>query len=330
MPQKILSSLRILVVFLTCFVQYTIAAPEQSVIAITQIAPHPSLDAIRQGILDELKAQNQSVDVIYENAQGNITLATQIAQKFVSLTPKPKVIVSITTPSTQATYNVAHKHNIPVVFAGVSDPVAAKLIDAKTKVNPGVTGVSDFSPIEQQLDLILSIQPKLKKLGVIYNAAEVNSIALIEKFEGICRNRDVEIVKVAASNTQEVVTSAASLHGKVEALYIPNDNTIVSSLESVIKVIGETMPIYASDPQSVERGCLAAAAYGQYEIGRETGKILAKVLSGQAPESIPVQTLTNVELSLNQHTANRLKIKFPKELLEKNPKIFEDNQKKNS
>lgn len=330
MPQKILFAFRILAAFLVCTVQSAVATPVNTVVAVTQIAPHPSLDAIRQGILDELKAQNQSAEIIYENAQGNITLAAQIAQKFASLDPKPKVIVSITTPSTQATYNVARKHNIPVVFAGVSDPVAAKLIDDKTKVNPGITGVSDFSPIAQQIDLILTIQPNIKKLGVLYNEAEANSVALIKKFEALCTSHGIELVKVAAANTQEVVTAATSFQGKIEALYIPNDNTIVSSLESVIKAVGDTMPIYAADPQSVERGCLAAAAYGQYEIGREAGKVLIKVLSGQAPESIPVQTLTNVELTLNQQTANKLKIKFPQELLKKNPKIFGDDRKQAS
>lgn len=289
------------------------------VVAITQIAPHPSLDAIRQGILDELAHQHKSVEIIYENAQGNITLATQIANKFVSL--NPKAIVSISTPSTQAVYNVARKYHIPVVYSAVSDPVAAKLVDKVTKTGIGITGVCDFSPIKQQIDLMLAIQPNLKKLGVLYNAAEANSIALIEKLDELAATYDIELIKVAAANTQEVSSAAASLIGKVGALYIPNDNTIVSSLESVIKVMDQRMPIYAADPQSVTRGCLASVAYGQYEIGRETGKVLIKVLEGTAPESIPMQTLTKVEFTLNQQVADKLGLTFPSSLLNQNPTI---------
>ncbi|WP_032112837.1 ABC transporter substrate-binding protein [Candidatus Paracaedibacter symbiosus] len=295
-------------------------ADSKPVVAITQIAPHPSLDAIRQGILDELKAYNPAIEVVYENAQGNITLAAQIAHKFVSLTPD--VIVSIATPSTQTVYNVARKHDIPVVFAAVSDPVAAKLIDATTKTGSGITGVSDFSPVAQQLKLMREIQPSLKKLGVLYSAAEANSVALLNKFEKLATAEGIELVKVTASNTQEVATTAASLHGKVDALYIPNDNTIVSSLESVIKGIGQSVPIYAADPQSVERGCLAAAAFGQYEIGRQTGKVLVRVLKGEKPENIPVETLTKVDITLNQQVADKLGIKFPQTVLNRSVNVF--------
>lgn len=328
MSQKILFVFRLFTAFLIYAAQLVRADSIKPVVAITQIAPHPSLDTIRQGILDELEARSTPITLVYENAQGNIALATQIAQKFVSLTPKPTVIVSITTPSTQAVYHVARKHDIPVIFTAVSDPVAAKLIDAETKGNPGITGVSDFAPLSQQLDLMLSIQPSLKKLGVLYNAAEVNSVAVVEKLETLCTSQGIELVKVTVATTQEVATAAASLHEKVEALYIPNDNTIVSSLESVIKAVGNTLPVYASDPQSVERGCLAAATYNQYEIGRAAGDVLIKVLSGQSPESIPVQTLTKVQYAFNQHTADKLNIKIPQTLLEKKPEIFGVAQKK--
>lgn len=318
---KILFLLRIITVssiFASYLTNPTLAGPTP-VIAITQIAPHPSLDAIRQGILDELEANDRKVELIYENAQGNIALATQIAHKFVSL--NPQAIVTISTPSAQAAYNVARKHNIPVVFAGVSDPAAAKLVDAKTGIGSGITGVSDFSPIEEQLRLIRAMQPDLKKLGILFNAAEANSMAIIAKLEKLAKNHGIELIQVTAGNTQEVATAVASLHGKIDALYIPNDNTIVSSLESAIRGIGHTVPIYAADPHSVERGCLVAAAFGQYEIGRQTGKILLKVLDGERPENIPVTTLTKVNITLNQQALNALRIKIPQNILEQNIKI---------
>lgn len=298
----------------------------KSIIAITQLAPHPSLDAIRQGIIDEVSPLGANVEILYENAQGNIALATQIAQKLVSL--NPKVIVSITTPSTQAVYNLAHKNNVPVIFSGVSDPVAAKLIDASTRKGQGITGVSDFSPVEQQVALIKALQPHLKKIGVLYNAGEMNSVAVIKRLEEVLKQESIEVVKATVANTQEVSTVAASLIGQVEAIYFPNDNTIASSLESVLNVVDFKMPVYASDPQSVERGCIGAAAYGQYEIGQETGKLLVKYLKGEPLENLPVQTVQKVTITLNQQVADKLGIRFPPSVLSQQPLILMDKVKK--
>lgn len=302
-----------------------VANSEKPLITITQIAPHPSLDAIRQGILDELKEQKQDVEVVFDNAQGNIALAAQIAQKQVSL--NPKVMVSITTPSTQAVYNAALKHAIPVIFSGVSDPQTAKLVDAAhTQKGKGITGVSDFAPLEDQLDLILKIQPNLKKLGVLYNVGETNSVALIAKFETLAKEKGIELVKRTAINTQELATVTASLIGKVEAIYIPNDNTVISSLESVLKIVNDKIPLYASDPESVEKGCLAAVAFGQYEIGRETGKLLVEFLKGTAIEAIPIKPMKRASTLLNFEVAKRLGVEFPKEVLQKNKESNEVKQ----
>lgn len=292
-------------------------------ITITQIAPHPSLDAILKGILDELKEQQQDVEIVHEDAQGNITLASQIAQKQASL--KPQVMVSITTPSTQAVYNVALKHKIPVIFSGVSDPVVAKLIDTNSKKGKGITGISDFAPLPQQLDLILKIQHKLKRLGVLYNAGEINSVSVVEKLEELAEQKGIALIKKTVTNTQEVAAVSTSFLGQVDGIYIPNDNTIISSLESVLKTVGDRLPVYASDPESVERGCLAAVTFGQYEMGRETGKLLVDVLKGTPLENIPVKQLDKTDVILNMGAAKKLSLVIPEEILNKNPKIYEAN-----
>lgn len=301
--------------FFSVLVAFTLIACEPSkkpLVTITQIAPHPSLDAIRQGILDELKEQNQDVEIVFDNAQGNIALAVQIAEKQASLSPK--VMVSITTPSTQAVYNTARKHGIPVVFSAVSDPGSAKLIDPATHKGKGISGVSDLAPVEQQLELILKIQPHLKKLGILYNAGEANSIAVVAKFKNLAAKKGIEIIEKTAMNTQEVSTAASSFIGQVEAIYIPNDNTIISSLPTVLKTIDNKIPVYSSDPESVQRGCIATATFGQYQIGRETGKMLVAVLNGTPLEELPVKQMEKVEVFINSEAAKKLSIEIPKEL----------------
>ncbi len=286
------------------------SAKNTAVVAITQIVPHPSLDLIRKGIEDELKEQKIECDILFENAQGNIAIATQIAKKFVSL--KPDVIVPITTPSTQAVYAAANSQNITVVFAAVNDPVAAKLVPSMDKAGNGVTGVSDLPPVADQVALIQEILPSAKKIGVVYNPGESNSVAVLALFERVLMQNGMTLSRATAANMVDVTAATKSLVGKVDAIYIPNDNTVVAALEALIKVVQENgIPVFCADPESVKQGCLATVTHSQYGLGRQTGKMVAKVLKGTDIQKLPVETPAEVELSLNQDVANALKITFP-------------------
>lgn len=292
------------------------STPSLPVVAITKIAPHPSLDAIEKGMRDEFKEQGIQVNFLSENAQGSIATASQIAQKFVS--QNPQLIIPITTPSAQTVYNAVRKtkgKTIPVVFAAISDPVGAKLVNEKTLKGQGITGVSDISPFQQQIELIKNLQPTLTKIGVIYNPGEANAVSLVKKFKEVAEKAGITVIESASPNTNEVVTAARQLITKVEAIYIPNDNTVVSALESVVRSINGKLPIYAADPDSVERGCLAAAALSQYQIGREVGKVAITVLKGANPSDLPVMTPTNIEVTINSTSAKKLGINIPNELL---------------
>ncbi len=286
----------------------------QVTVAITQIVPHPSLDLIRKGIEDELKEQKIECDILFENAQGNIAVASQIATKFVSL--KPNVIVPITTPSTQAVYAAANSQNIPVVFAAVNDPVSAKLVPSMDKAGKGITGVSDLPPVADQLALIQEILPKAKKIGVVYNPGESNSVAVLALFEKVLTQNGMTLSRATAANMVDVAAATKSLVGKVDAIYIPNDNTVVAALEALIKVVQENgIPVFCADPESVKQGCLAAVTHSQYGLGRQTGKMVAKVLKGTDIQKLPVERPAVVELSINQDTAKVLNIAFPEAVL---------------
>jgi putative ABC transport system substrate-binding protein len=299
------------------------------IVAITQIAPHPSLDQIRKGIEDEINASNfKRLNIIYQNAQGNLATATQISQKFASISPD--VIVPITTPSAQSVYAIAKSLKIPVVFSAVSDPVGAKLIAKFPQPGDGITGLSDLSPVEEQADLIKAILTANSQLnnrstiGVIYNSGETNSVILVNLIEEALAKRGIKLLKACASTTIEVAAAAKSLIGKVSAIYLPNDNTIISALESVLLVTNEhKVPVISADPESVARGCLATISHNQYQLGRQTGAMVVRMLKGESLHNIPVEKPAKIELLINLDTAKHMGILIPDNLIKKADRLIE-------
>jgi len=287
------------------------------VVAITQIAPHPSLDQIRQGIIDALETNGvKESEIIFQNAQGSPATALQIAQKFVSL--KPKLIIPITTPSSQSAYSQAKTAGIPVLFSAVSDPIGAKLFDPEEK-SELIAGVSDFSPLDQQAALIKEILPAIKAIGIIYNAGEANSVSLVKKFTEEAASQGFKVIESTISSTNDVNAATASLVGKVDAIYLPNDNTVISALESVLKLASKnSMPVFTADPQSVSRGALACIAHNQYEMGKQTGMMAVAYLKGEYSLSqMGVQRPKIVELVINLKSAQSLGITPSKALLKR-------------
>ncbi|MBE9142214.1 ABC transporter substrate-binding protein [Planktothrix mougeotii] len=290
----------------------------QKFVAVTQIVEHPSLDATRKGIQDELAAAGlkagETLKWEWESAQGNPSTATQIANKFVG--ENPDVIVAIATPSAQASVAVAR--NIPVIFSAVTDPLGAKLVNNLEKPGGLVTGVTDLSPVNKQLDLIQEMTPTVKRLGVIYNAGEANSVSLIDLLKIEATKRGLTVVEATANRSSDVATSARSLVGKVEAIYIPTDNTIVSALESVIQVgIDNKIPIYAADTDSVKRGAMAGLSFNYYDVGRQTGKVVLQVLKGESPGNIPVKSVEKLQLFINMKSATAMGVKIHESVLKK-------------
>ena len=183
------------------------------------------------------------------------------------------MIVPISTPSAQAV--VAATSDIPVVFTAVTDPLGAKLISNLEKPGANVTGMSDLSPIVKHLELIKEITPDAKTIGVPYNPGEANSVTLLGLLKSEGAEMGFEIVEAPAPTSADVLAAAQSLVGKVDVIYVPTDNTIVSALEAVIKVgTDNKIPVYAGDTDSVPRGAVAALGFNYYDVGRQTGKIV--------------------------------------------------------
>jgi putative ABC transport system substrate-binding protein len=291
-------------------------AQEHKSVAVTAIVEHPALDAARDGIRDGLAAAGwevgKNLDFSYESAQGNPAIAAQIARKLIG--EAPDVIVPISTPSAQAVVGAAG--DIPVVFTAVTDPLGAKLVSSLEAPGGNVTGMSDLSPIGLHMDLIKEIMPDAQRLGVIHNPGEANAVTLVELIKLEAPVRDLEVVEAAAPRSSDVLAAAQSLVGKVDAIYVPTDNTVVTALEAIVKVgIDNQLPVFAGDTDSVPRGAIAALGFNYYDLGRQTGQIVARVLDGEAPGAIAVEGVEITELLVNPEAAAAMGIELPETVL---------------
>jgi putative ABC transport system substrate-binding protein len=293
-------------------------AQEVKTVAVTAIVEHPALDAARNGIRDELAAagyvEGHNLDFLFASAQGSPAIAAQIARKFVG--DAPDVIVPISTPSAQAV--VGATREIPVVFTAVTDPVGARLVASLERPGGNITGMSDLSPIGLHLDLIREIAPAAGRLGVIYNPGEANSVTLVELIRKEAPARGLVIVEAAAPRSADVLPAAQRLVGNVDAIYVPTDNTVVTALEAVVRVgTDNQLPVFAGDTDSVLRGAIAALGFNYYDLGRQTGKIVARVLEGAKPGDIPVEGVQITELYLNPGAAAAMGVTIPPEMLQR-------------
>ncbi len=297
------------ITFLFVSLLYSPALYAHKTIGITQIVDHPSLNAIREGILESLAEEGyvdgKDLTIFFENAQGSPTTAAQIAQKFAGL--PLDVVVPITTPSAQAIVRQVDK--TPIVFAAVSDPLSAKIITSLDHPGGNVTGVADAPPLEKQLNFILSCVPHLKTLGIVYNPGEVNNVFFLDQLKILAKKQQIKIVTAAAPKSVDVQAAVHSLISRVDAIFVGNDNTVVSGLEPLVKAcLDAHKPLFVSDPESVDRGALAAYAYDQHQIGRQVGQIVVKILKGKNPGDIPVEKPLTLKMFINPKTAEKIKI----------------------
>lgn len=292
------------------------------VVSIIQLVEHPALNATRQGILDTLKAAKVNLVIETEFAQGNPALASQIAQKFVS--QKPDIMVGIPTTVSQALVAANKKTQIPIVFTSVTDPVGSGLVKNINKPEGNVTGVSNFVSSTDQFEYFKKVLPNLKTIGVIYNPGEANSVVLVQEMSKIAPKLGLKIVFASANSTSQVPDAARKLVDEVDAIFINNDNTALSAMDAIVKVATDNKkPVLSSDTDTVQRGVLVALGPNQYEIGKQTGKMILEILNGQSISSTPVQFPLQTETFLNQKKANELGIVFPKFVLEKANKVID-------
>jgi len=305
---KLLTALTIAgAIFLSFNCLSLFAAEKMIKIGITQIVDHPALNAVRDGFIDAMAEygyiEDKNVSYDKQNAQGDITAATTIAQKFVS--EKVDLILSIATPTSQAAVNATTE--IPIVFSAVTDPVGAGLVKNLDNSGNNVTGISDLTPVKKQFQLIKKMFPDAKNVGTIYNAAEANSVLTNELAKQACKELGLKLIEATVSTSADIFLSAQSLVGRVDAVYISTDNTVVSALDAVVQVTNSNdIPLILADPTTIEKGALVALGFNYYQHGRQTAPIAVKILKGTKPSDIPVEFAKNVELWVNIKTAREI------------------------
>jgi len=285
---------------------------------INQIVKHPALENTVSGIIDGL-AQNgyrngDQVEVRVESAQGNAALSSQIASKFVA--KNPDVVVGVGTVSAQGFMPYVRKGEANLVFSSVTDPEQSGLVTKRRDRRYSVSGVSNFVAIEPQLALFRQIQPELQKIGVLYNPGEANSLSMLSSLRKACQAKGITLVPQGANKTADMPQAAMKLASAVDALFITNDNTALAALPSIIAVANKRqIPVYVSDTDAVVQGALAALGPNQYQVGVQTGAMIASVLDGASLNAIPVEYPAKTELFVNVSAAKKLGIAFPEAVL---------------
>ena len=295
-------------------------------IGIGQFAAHGSLDNCREGFLQGLAeegiVEGQNLTVLYENAQADGGIASQIVTNFVS--QKVDLICGIATPMAQSAYGVGKKNDIPVIYTAVTDPIAAELANIDGTPVGEVTGTSDKLPVTEQLAMIREILPDAKTIGIMYTTSEVNSLSAIEEYKIAAPEYGFEIVETGISTTADVPLAADSLLSKVDCVTNLTDNTVVASLPVILDKANKlNVPVFGSEIEQVKIGCLAAMGLDYIDLGKQTGKMAAAVLKGEKKASeMGFEVIEEAAFYGNEKVAENLGITFPEDLTSSAKELF--------
>ncbi|KLU63855.1 ABC transporter substrate binding protein [Desulfosporosinus acididurans] len=284
-------------------------------VGIIQIVEHPALDAARKGFLETLAAngytEGKNLTVDYKNAQGDQSTLNTIAQQFTS--EKLNLVLAIATPSAQAM--AAASSTIPILVTAVTDPVAAKLVNSNEKPGTNVTGTTDMNPIKQQFELLKKLVPQTKKIGVIYNAGEVNSQVQVKMAKDVAAAMGLQIVEATVASTADVQQATESLVGKVDVVYVPTDNMVVSAAPTVLQVTNKAkIPVISGESSVVDKGALGTIGINYENLGKQTGEMALQVLKGAKPQDMAIQSQKEFDTVINKSSAALLGINIPDDL----------------
>lgn len=286
-------------------------------IGISQFAEHSSLDNCRKGFIEGLAAagfvEGENVTFDYQNSQADSSISQQIATGFVSA--KVDMIAAVATPAAQFAFGAAEASDIPVIYVAVSDPVGAQLVGADGKSGKGVTGVSDLIPAGEQLAMIREFLPDAKTIGILYSTGEVNSEAQLKLYEDAAAEYGFTIEASGVSAAADIALAAEALAAKTDCFTNLTDNTVVSSLATVLdKASNAGIPVFGSEIEQVKNGCLASRGIDYIKLGKQTGAIAARVLNGEDIKTIAYETVTEYNTDVNKTTLAALGITMPTEI----------------
>ncbi len=285
-------------------------------IGVIQLVQHSALDAAYNGFVDQLKVRGyedgKNIKIDYQNASGEQANCVTIANQLVS--ERNDLILAIATPAAQAVANATE--SIPVLITAVTDPASANLVDSNELPGRNVTGTSDLTPCAAQIDLIKQLFPEAKHIAIMYCSSEENSIVQANLAIAECEKIGLTYETATVSNTNEIQQVTQSLVGKVDAIYIPTDNMMASSIATVSMITNEAkIPVICGEDGMTQGGGLCTYGINYYELGKLTGDMAADILEGKSkPETTPIQYLQHFDFSYNADTAEALGIEFPADL----------------
>ncbi|WP_423299862.1 ABC transporter substrate-binding protein [Glutamicibacter nicotianae] len=283
-------------------------------IGISQFVSHPSLDAVVTGFkagMEEAGYTGEKISYDENNAETDQATNTSIAGKLAA-DSDIDLVLAVATPSAQAAAQAIT--NVPVLFSAVTDPVDAKLVASNEAPGANVTGTSDMNPVDEQLQLLKDLVPDAKKVGIVYSSGEANSAVQVKMAKEAAKDLGLTIEEAAVSASSEVQQAASSLD--VDAYYVPTDNAVVSALEGLLQVAEKNkVPVISADGESVKRGATATYGINYEKLGEQTAAMAVKLLKGEAePATMPVETISEVDLYLNEDAAKKAGIEFTDEM----------------
>ena len=287
-------------------------------VGVVQIVQHPALDESNKGFVDALNESGlkDKIEIDQQNAQGDQSNLRSIANRFVS--GDYKLIAAISTPAAQAMANATNK--IPIICTAIADFENAKLMKSEKQPDSNVTGTHDRGPLDKQVALIKEIQPNIKKLGIIYNSSEINSVIQAQKLKDACKPLGIDVIELTVNSVNDVQQVAEGfLGGKVDAIFVPTDNIIASSIPTLMAVVNkEKIPVYGAEQGHVKSGVLASESISFYDIGHRAGEMAAEILKGnKTVKDFPVEGADKSKLYINKNEMDTLGIKIPQSVLDR-------------
>lgn len=282
-------------------------------IGVLQFMAHPSLDEIHQGLMEGLAARGfrvgENVRLEDLNGQGEQANLKMMADQLVS--DGCQYLVGIATPAAQA-LATASNGKIPQVFSAVTDPVAAGLVESMERPGGLNTGTSDALPMEEQMELLLSLMPAVKTVGFLYTTSEPASKSQVDEAERTLKAKGIATKTATIATTNDLAQVAEQLAGEVEAIFVPNDNTIAAAMNTLIPITdAKKIPVFVPAQAMVEAGGLATTGVMQKQIGVDTANMLADAIEGRDVRSTPVFKSIQAEVYVNEAQASKLGIKIP-------------------
>lgn len=275
-------------------------------VGLVQLVEHPSLDEIREAITTELSAKADeagiTVTVDYQNGQGDATTLNTICQQFVA--DDVDLIIAIATGAAQTAAAVAPA-DMPVLFAAVTDPVGAGLVENPDAPEANVTGTSDPVAVADIFKLAGTLTPDAKNFGLLYCTSEDNSASVIASAKSYLDENGLTYVEGAVTAVGDVQTVTENLVGKVDAIFIPIDNTVASAMTAVAAIANKAgVPVYVSADSMVNDGGLATVGINFTDLGHQTGDMAAQLLTGTPVSEVPVRAISGTSVTVNEETAS--------------------------